>query len=157
MENPRTGQRMERLVLETRDWVNVVALTERSEIVLVHQFRFGTEAITIEIPGGVIDRGESPLDAARRELREESGYTSEDWTSLGAVAPNPAFHDNRCHHFLARGARLTHTQELDGGEDISIELVRPERVRELVASGAIDHSLVLSALSRVLDLRVEPL
>jgi 8-oxo-dGTP pyrophosphatase MutT (NUDIX family) len=157
MENPRTGERMERLVLETRDWVNVVALTERSELVVVHQYRFGTEAVTIEIPGGVIDLGESPLEAARRELREESGFTSQDWIELGAVAPNPAFHDNSCHHFLARGVQRTHPQELDSGEDIVVELVSIERVRELVASGAIDHSLVLSALARVLDLRVAAL
>ncbi len=154
MENPRTGERMERLVLETRDWVNVVALTEGRELVVVRQYRFGSEAVTIEIPGGVIDPGESPLDAARRELREESGFTSQDWTELGAVTPNPAFHDNRCHHFLARGVQRTHPQELDSGEDITVDLVSLERVREMVACGAIDHSLVLSALARVLDLRI---
>jgi ADP-ribose pyrophosphatase len=145
---------MERLVLETRDWVNVVALTPHEELVVVRQYRFGTQSVTVEIPGGVIDRGEKPLDAARRELREETGYTSDDWTALGSVTPNPAFHDNRCHHFLARSAQRTHGQELDQGEDIVVEILPLERVRELARNGEIHHALVLSALGRVLDLRL---
>jgi 8-oxo-dGTP pyrophosphatase MutT (NUDIX family) len=153
--NPRTSQPMRRLVLEVRDWVNVVALTPERHMVLVRQFRFGTNAMSLEIPGGVVDRGEAHGDAARRELREETGYTSERWTYLGAVEPNPAFQDNLCHHWLARDARATHPQELDGGEDIAIVTMPEEEVLSAVRAGTIRHSLVLTALSHVYDLRTE--
>ena len=153
--NPRTSQPMRRLVLEVRDWVNVVALTEDRRMVLVRQFRFGTNAMSLEIPGGVVDRGEAHGDAAQRELREETGYTAERWTSLGAVEPNPAFQDNLCHHWLAEGARRTHGQELDGGEDIEVVTMSEEEVLSAVRAGTIRHSLVLTALSHVYDLRTE--
>lgn len=156
MENPRTGERMQRLVLETRDWVNVVAQTADERFVFVRQYRFGTRHITTEIPGGVIDGDEAPRDAAARELREETGYTSTDWTSLGAVEPNPAFHDNRCHHFLARDVVRTHEQELDAGEDIQIVTLTRDEVVAGIRSGEINHALVLTALCRLLDLRHEP-
>jgi len=154
VENPRTGKSMRRLVLDVADWVNVVALTPERRVVLVRQYRFGSGTITTEIPGGVIDLGESPEAAARRELREETGYTAERWTDLGAVEPNPAYQNNLCHHFLAEDARATHPLELDPGEDIVVDTLALDEVRARIRSGAIRHALVVSALSRVLDLRV---
>ena len=156
VENPRTRQTLRRCVLDTADWVNVVALTPERRLVVVRQYRFGSGTVTTEIPGGVIDLGESPEAAARRELREETGYTAERWRSLGPVEPNPAFQTNLCHHYLAEGARPTHALELDPGEDIVVATLDLAEVRVQVRSGAIRHSLVISALSRVLDLRVEP-
>lgn len=153
LRNPRTGKDLRRVVLETADWVNVVAVTESREVVLVRQFRFGSAAVTLEIPGGVVDAGEAHRAAAERELREETGHSAARWTYLGAVEPNPAFHTNLCHQWLAEGARRTHGQSLDPGEDIGVELRPIASVHELVSSGIIRHSLVVSALARVLDLR----
>ena len=155
LRNPRTEEVLQRLVLETPDWVNIVATTDAGQVVCVRQFRFGTGEIALEIPGGAIDPREDHLDAARRELREETGYTAERWTYLGFVEPNPAFQDNRCHHWLAEGARRTHELELDSGEDITVLELPIEEVRAKVASGEIRHSLVLTALAWILDLRKE--
>ena len=154
LENPRTGQRMERVVLETPDWVNVIALTaDTRSIVIVKQHRFGSGAATIEIPGGMIDPGEDPLVAAKRELREETGYTASKWTRLGPVAPNPAFIDNQCHHFLAEDATLDEAQDLDAGEDIVVTTMTPAEALQAIHSGAITHALVITALAQVMDLR----
>jgi 8-oxo-dGTP pyrophosphatase MutT (NUDIX family) len=152
LANPRTGEVLRRTVLETPDWVNVVAFTEEGKLVVVRQFRFGPRRVTTEIPGGVIDRGETDEAAARRELSEETGYTAERWRSLGSVEPNPAFHDNLCFHWLAEGARRTGEQEPDPGEDIGVCELDREQVLEEVRSGRMRHSLVLSALSRVMSL-----
>lgn len=146
---------MERVVLETPDWVNVIALTrDTAEIVIVRQHRFGSGGPTIEIPGGMIDEGEDPLFAAQRELREETGYVADTWTSLGSVAPNPAFLDNVCHHFLAEGATLDEAQELDDGEDILVTTMTQDAAVAAIRSGEISHALVVTAMSRVLDLRL---
>lgn len=153
LTNPRTQETLDRLVLETPDWVNVVALTEERRLVCVRQFRFGSGSITLEIPGGVISPREAHADAAVRELREETGYTSERWTYLGCVEPNPAFLDNVCHHWLALDVRRTHELDLDAGEDIAVLELELDEVRARVARGEIRHSLVVTALSRVLDLR----
>ena len=152
MEHPRTGKRLRRLVLETPDWINVVARTEDGRLVLVRQFRFGADEVTTEIPGGVVDPGETPEDAARRELREETGYTGGRWSPLGSVDPNPAFQDNRCHHWLAEGVRRTREPAPDPGEDIEVALLEADEVRAAIADGRIRHSLVICALSRVMDL-----
>ncbi|MCP3918516.1 MAG: NUDIX hydrolase [bacterium] len=153
LQNPRTGKTLRRLVLEVADWVNVVALTPTGRYVFVRQYRFGTEQLTLEIPGGVIDPGEAPLACAKRELREETGYEASEWVDLGSVHPNPAFQDNRCHHFLARGAEPSSAQELDPGEDIDVVTLDEDELGAAMRGGEITHALVYTALCRVLDLR----
>jgi ADP-ribose pyrophosphatase len=155
MQNPRTERIFKRLVLETRSWVNIVAYTSDRQLVVVRQFRFGAAQLTTEIPGGVIDEGEEHGTSARRELREETGYTSNRWTYLGCVQPNPAFHDNFCHHWLAEDCERTEELDLDAGEDIVVKTLSEEQVRAAITNGDIRHSLVLTALSHVLDLRTQ--
>jgi len=149
MESPRTGQQMDRLVLETPDWVNVVPITKNNQVILVRQYRFGVAKITAEIPGGLIDDGEDSKTAAIRELKEETGYSRGNWIYLGAVEPNPAYHDNLCHHWLALGVEKTCEPHLDPGEDIRVDKKNFQEVREMIAAGEFRHVLALSALSRV--------
>ncbi|MGQ0793428.1 MAG: NUDIX hydrolase [Deltaproteobacteria bacterium] len=143
--SPLTGAEHDFYVVDPPDWINVVALTEAGEIVLIEQYRHGMQSVTIEIPGGMIDPGESPLDAAKRELLEETGYASEDWAQIGCVHPNPAIQSNSCYTFLARGARKVQETKFDSTEDICTLLEPAGNIPKLAAAGAITHALVVAA------------
>ena len=149
--SPVTGERHDFFVIEAPDWVNIVALTGEgdSEVVLIRQYRHGIRSETIEIPGGMIDPGETPLEAAKRELLEETGYVSDDWISLGAVVPNPAIQSNRCETFLARSAKKVKEPTFDTTEDIATYTAPLSDVPGLVRTGQITHSLVVSAFYRL--------
>ncbi len=141
--SPRTGQDRDVALIETCDWVNVVALTSSGEVVLVEQYRHGIDAVTLEIPGGLIDPGESPADAARRELLEETGYTGMDPLPIGVVQPNPAFLNNECYTFFIEDCHCTHDLDLDEGEDIAVRTIPLARIPSVIAEGKISHALVI--------------
>lgn len=144
--SPASGQEYEFYVIESPDWVNVIPLTPDGQVVCIRQYRHGTEEITLEVPGGVVDPEDGdPMQAARREMREETGYDSDDLVPLGAVAPNPTLQDNRCHTFLARNAQPNGTQALDGAEEIDVTLVDLDEVPALIKDGQINHALVVVA------------
>jgi len=145
--SPRTGKEHDFLVLDSRDWINVVPVTPTGNLVLIRQFRHGTASLVWEVPGGMMDaEDESPAEAARRELVEETGYVPEETVFLGLVHPNPAIQNNRCHTFLARNVRPHKTQRLDGTEDIEVREASWAEVSRMVDQGVISHSLVLTAL-----------
>jgi len=143
--SPRTGDAHDFVVLEMPDWVNVVALTPDSQVVLIEQYRFGSSEVTLEIPGGVMDPGEDAVAAGSRELLEETGYTARSFTLLGHVEPNPAIQTNRCYTVLAEGAVPCGTQSLDEKEDIGVILRPLAELPRLLREGAIRHALVWAA------------
>jgi ADP-ribose pyrophosphatase len=155
LKNPRNGKVLQALVLEAPDWVNMVALTEEGRIVAVRQFRFGVRAFSLEIPAGLVDPGETPLQAARRELEEETGYTTGEWVSMGWSYANPAFLTNRVHHFLARNARRTGEPHPEEGEDLACAELTFDEVRRAVRDGSMRNAMTLLGLSKVFDMREE--
>jgi ADP-ribose pyrophosphatase len=152
MRHPQSAEPFERLVLESVDWVNVVAVTRDGKSVMVEQYRFGIGDLTTEPVAGLVDPGEDSLVAARRELLEETGYAGDKWRYLGAVQPNPAFHNNLCHHWLAEDVVAVQSPAPDAGEAIRVRLMTLEEIREAVRAGSLRHTLALSALSRVYPL-----
>ena len=132
------------------DWCNVVAETAVGELVLVWQYRFGTDALSLEVPGGVIDPGEAPIDAARRELLEETGYEADVFELVSVVEPNPALQGNRCFTYLARDARPTGQTSFDELEDLETVLVARSKIAGLLDDRVITHALVVVALEAYL-------
>ena len=146
MESPHTGAPHPFFRIESPAWVNVVALTPDDELVMVRQFRHGSRVVTLEIPGGLVDPGESPAAAAGRELIEETGYRAGRLESLGSLNPNPALFGNRCHMQLALDCTAAAAIQNTSTEETLVELVPLARLPELLRRGAIDHALVVAAL-----------
>jgi len=132
-------------VLENPDWVNVIAVTKDAQVVLIKQFRHGTENVILEIPGGMVDENEPPEDAAKRELLEETGYSSQNWISLGRSHPNPAIQNNWVYHYLALDCEKTGDVSFDEHENIAAKLVPLSDMSRLITDGKITHSLVVAA------------
>src|SRR5208283_2529675 len=145
--SPRTGKEHDYYVLDSVDWVNVVALTPDRQLVMIEQFRHGSNTVELEIPGGMMDAGETdPVATAVRELREETGYEGENARLLGKIWSNPAILNNRTFTVLIENCQLRHDVDWDHGEDLETRLVPLADVPKLIADEKISHPLVVVAL-----------
>jgi ADP-ribose pyrophosphatase len=145
--SPRTGREHDFFVLESVNWVNIIALTPDQKLVMVEQFRHGSGTVELEIPGGMMDPGETdPVATAVRELREETGYEGENARLLGRIWSNPAILSNQTFTVLIENCQLKHGVDWDHGEDLSTRLVPVAEIPKLVADEKIGHSLVVVAL-----------
>lgn len=135
-------------VFDCPDWVQILPITKEGNIILVEQFRQGNQQIGLEIPGGTLDtkNKEAPLLAAKREMEEETGYTTEKIELVCSHSPNPALFRNQIHLYIARNAELKYEQQLDPYEEISVHTYAPSQIPELISSAQIHHSVVLASL-----------
>jgi len=145
--SPRTLQEHEFYVIESVNWVNVIALTPEQQLVMVEQYRHGSDTVELEIPGGMMDTGESsPIATGERELREETGYEGDHAKIIGKIFPNPAIMSNICFTVMVENCRCVHPVAFDQSEDLITRLIPVSEIPTLVASGKIRHSLVVVAL-----------
>ena len=154
--HPRTGATRRFSQIVCPDWVNVLALTGDDRVVLIRQYRFGTNQVYLEIPGGMIERGEDPCTAAARELAEETGYAGGSFELIGKVAPNPALQNNTLYTVLARGVAPRVAPRPDDGEVMTVETATLAECQRHIVDGDIDHALVIVAFAH-LALRQSPL
>ncbi|MFP4644527.1 MAG: NUDIX hydrolase [Spirochaetales bacterium] len=138
-------------LVDCPDWVNIVAVTRNSEgrecFILVRQYRPGGEVTTLEFPGGLVDTGEQPVQAAARELEEETGYRARWLEKIGETNPNPAFMTNNVHTFVAHDvAHVTTDRDLDDNEIVDVELVPVERLHNQQEPAFLAHGVVIVAL-----------
>lgn len=145
--SPEDGKLHDFYVVNAPDWINVVAITPHNEFLLIKQYRHGIRDITIEIPGGMIDPGESPLESAKRELLEETGYKSENWKKIGMVHPNPAIMSNNCYTFLALNCKRVSEPNFDSTENIETFFCSSDEIKKYITEGSITHSLVVAAFN----------
>lgn len=133
-------------VLEYPNWVNAIAITEDQEVLLVKQYRHAAGEVVLEIPGGVVDKGEEPEQAIKRELLEETGYEFNDIELLCDLWPNPATGNNHTYSYLAKGGKLIAEQSLDEHEDIIVEKVTIPRLKKLLLDNKIGQAMHASGI-----------
>ncbi|MGO9568949.1 MAG: NUDIX hydrolase [Desulfomonilaceae bacterium] len=150
-KSPRTGQIHEFQVLESPDWVAVIAVTPDNQVVMVRQFRHGTGELSLEPPGGLVKKGQAPEQGAREELEEETGYQAETLEFLGWMHPMPAIFTNRFYVYLARNATPTGHLNPDETEEVETVLVPLNQIRDYIRSGRITCSVMIAALYLFLD------
>jgi 8-oxo-dGTP pyrophosphatase MutT (NUDIX family) len=147
VRSPATGKRGEFFILDSPDWVNIIPVTADGQIVFVAQYRLGSRQISLETPAGLINPGEAVEAAAARELREETGYTARSWKVLGHTYANPAFMTNHFTAVVAEDVTLTDPTAWDEHEELEMRLISSDQVADLIATGAVDNSFSVLALS----------
>lgn len=145
-KHPDWNKQSDFVVLNSPLWVNIMPITKDRKLVLIEQYRHGSDSITLEIPGGLIEHNEDPRLAGQRECMEETGFGSDkDAEQLGITKPNPAFLNNICYSYVWFDCIQISNQALDGNEDINIRTVPLDNVWDMIRTGEIDHSLVMNA------------
>ncbi len=141
-----TGIKGDYIAMEAHDWAMVIPELD-GDFLMVRQWRHSSESMTLEFPGGVVDRGEEPAEASRRELLEETGFEAGELKHLGTCYPNPALFKNRFHVFLARDLVATGKQALDDDELLTYERVPIDEVVRGYGKGELTHALMGTALA----------
>ena len=143
---PHGGEISDFHLLEAPDWASVIAVTEAGQVVFVDQYRHGAGRVSRELPAGVIDAGETPEQAARRELEEETGFVAQQWEHLFTTNVEPNRLTSRAHFFVAQGARRLAAQHVDPSENIEVVLLEPTDILAAILDGTILHGVHVGAI-----------
>jgi 8-oxo-dGTP pyrophosphatase MutT (NUDIX family) len=144
--SPLTGKSHPFYILDTHNWTNIIAITPQKKVLFVSQFRHGTGQVSLEIPGGAVDKKDKDVEAAaRRELLEETGHLASEWHLLGHVSPNPAILNNECYFYLALNAQKVSALKLDEAEELEVSEIDLAAVPDLILDHKIEHALVVAA------------
>ena len=138
-------------VNEYPEWVNAFALTKDGKVVMVKQYRHGIGEISIELPGGVAEDGETMEEAVKREMKEETGYEFDQVKSLGKICANPSTTNNFMHMFLATGGEKVAEPQLDHAEDLEVLIMEIDEVKQLVKDNLIHQSLHVNCIFYALN------
>lgn len=144
-KSPETGNEIKFDVLECEDWINIIAITKDKHVIMVEQFRSGTNEITLEFPAGRVEPNEKPEETAIRELGEETGSSVNKVKLIGKSNPNPAFLTNTLWTYLSKEVVISGDQNLDPNEEVKVVFIPIGEVDELIKSGKISHSLTITS------------
>ena len=144
------GHLLDATIMEFRSWANILALTKDRQAVLVRQYRHGAQKVLLELPGGVVENGEDPMEGIRRELLEETGYSSASVIEVGRLYPNPAMQTNQLFCYLALDAEKVGPQDLDAGEDIEVQLLPLADLIKMAGRAEFPHALHIAVLFQAL-------
>lgn len=142
-------------VIEYPNFVNVIAQTTDSKFVLIRQYRHAVSLTSLELPAGVVDKGESPLDAAKRELLEETGFGNGEWEFFMKTAPNPSSMTNFNYTFIARGVEKIREQNLEQTEELEVVTCSEDKLYHYLNQGQIIQALMLAPLWKFFQTRIE--
>lgn len=138
-------------VLEVPDWANTIIVTKEEKIVLVRQYRYAADLTTYELPGGILEKNEEPIEGAKREMEEETGYTSDEIEFLMKLSPNPALNNNTAYFFLARNAYpVANSKNMDEFEDIDVISFSKEEIWQLLKENKMQHGVQIGPLYEAL-------
>lgn len=137
-------------VIEARDWVNIIAITEDNHFIIEEQYRHGIGRICFELPAGSVMNGENPLDTAKRELLEETGYVSDEWIPFGKYVPNASGMNNVCYTFIAKNVAKVSAPILEQSEEIKVFLVELAEIKQMLEKGSIIEAVMQAPLYRYL-------